>query len=185
MAVRHIPLAALIIAPMAAQRLSSMLPSHARISAVLQEQLSQTVVFVSSAVVCGVILLNLARVPEVSGVTLPRIAVATLARLPGTHNLYCEDFAWCSLALQQPNLRTFLDGRCDPFPARVWKDYLAVQRVTPAWDRVLSRWNVDSVLVEKNHSLAQAVALRGDWHLFYRDGRYELFLRQSIRTAER
>jgi hypothetical protein len=185
MAVRHIPLAALIIAPMAAQRLSSMLPSHARISAVLQEQLSQTLVFVSSAVVCGVILLNLARVPEVSGVTLPRIAVATLARLPGTHNLYCEDFAWCSLALQQPNLRTFLDGRCDPFPARVWKDYLAVQRVTPAWDRVLSRWNVDSVLVEKNHSLAQAVALRGDWHLFYRDGRYELFLRQSIRTAER
>lgn len=184
-AVRHLPLAALVIAPMAAQRLSSALPSHARINAIMQEQFSETLIFVSSALVCGVIVVNLIHVPQISGVTLPRRAVATLASLPGTHNLYCEDFAWCSLALEQHNLRTFLDGRCDPFPAKVWNDYLSVQRVSSTWPRVLSRWNVDSVLVDKNNSLAQAIALRRDWHLFYRDGRYEIFLHQGIRTAQR
>jgi hypothetical protein len=184
-AVRHIPLAALVIAPMAAQRISSALPSHARINAIMQEQFSETLVFVSSALVCGVIVLNLAHVPQISGVTLPRTAVATLANLPGSHNLYCEDFAWCSLALAQPNLRTFLDGRCDPFPAKVWNDYLTVQRVSPKWNTVLSRWNVDSVLVDKNNSLAQALALRPDWHLFYHDRRYEIFLHQNVRISAR
>lgn len=184
-AVRHIPLAAMMIAPMAAQRLSSLVPSHARINAVMQEHFSEAVIYVCSALVCGIIVLNLAHLPQISGVTLPKTAIASLANVPGTHNLYCEDFAWCSLALERQNVRTFIDGRCDPFPNRVWSDYLAVERVSPAWNRVLERWNVDSVLVDKNNSLAQAIALRRDWHLFYRDGRYEIFLRSTIRTAQR
>ncbi|HET6894922.1 MAG TPA: hypothetical protein VFH72_06010 [Candidatus Baltobacteraceae bacterium] len=184
-AVRHIPLAAMIVAPMAAQRISSVVPSHARVNAVLQEHFSEALIYVCSALVCGIIVLDLAHVPQISGVTLPKNAIVTLANVPGTHNLYCEDFAWCSLALEQDNLRTFIDGRCDPFPTRVWSDYLAVERVSPKWDRVLKRWNVDSVLVDKNNSLAQALALRRDWHLFYRDRRYEIFLRQDIATAQR
>lgn len=184
-AVRHIPLAAMIIAPMAAQRLSSVIPSHARINAVMQEHFSETLIYVCSGLVCGIIVLNLAHVRQISGVTLPKNAIVSLADLPGTHNLYCEDFAWCSLALEQPNLRTFIDGRCDPFPARVWRDYLRVERVSPAWARVLEHWKVDSVLVDKHNSLAQALALRRDWHLFYRDKRYEIFLRQNVRTAQR
>lgn len=185
LAVRHVPIAALIIAPMAAQRLATLIPAHSRINAILREQTSETLIFASTALVCAVIAVNLVKNPAVSGVTLPKSAVATLAALPGRHNLYCEDFAWCSLALQERNLRTFLDGRCDPFPPRVWKDYLAVQRVAPSWQKLLVRWNVDSVLVSRTTSLAQAIALRRDWHLFYRDGRYEIFLRQNEATAER
>jgi hypothetical protein len=158
---------------------------HARINTVLQEHFSEVLIYVCSAAVCGVIVLTLSHSPQTAGVTLPKNAIVSLADVPGVHNLYCEDFAWCSLALEQRNLRTFIDGRCDPFPARVWNDYLAVERVSPAWNRVLKRWDVDSVLVDKNDSLAQALALRRDWHLFYRDRRYELFLRQDIRTAQR
>lgn len=176
-AVRHIPLAAMIIAPMAAQRVSSLVPSHARINEVLQEHFSETLIYVCSAIVCGIIVLNLAHAPQIAGVSLPKKAIVSLADLPGTHNLYCEDFAWCSLALEQPNLRTFLDGRCDPFPARVWRDYLAVERVTPSWANVLKRWDVDAVLVDRQNSLAQAIAPRREWHLFYSDRHYEIFLR--------
>lgn len=185
MAVRHIPLAAMILAPMAAQRLSTAVPSHARINTVMQEHFSEVLIYVCSAVVCGVIVLDLAYSPQTAGVTLPKNAVIALADIPGTHNLYCEDFAWCSLALEQRNLRTFIDGRCDPFPKRVWSDYVAVERVSPKWDRVLTHWHVDSVLVDKNNSLAQALALGRDWHLFYHDRRYEIFLHQDVRTAER
>ena len=185
MAVRHVPLAALIVAPMAAQRLSSVLQPHVRINILLHEQLAETLIYACGAVACAVIALNLSHTPEIAGVTLPRSAVTTLAELPGTHNLYCEDFAWCSLALQERNLRTFLDGRCDPFPQHVWNDYLSVQRLRPNWDWLLTHWKVDSVLVSRRTSLAQAIALRRDWHLFYRDGQYEIFLRQNVRTAQR
>ncbi len=184
-AVRHIPLAAMIVAPMAAQRLSSVLPSHARINTIVQEHFSEALIYACSALVCGIIVLDLAHVPQISGVTLPKRAIVTLADVPGMHNLYCEDFAWCSLALEQRNLRTFIDGRCDPFPAQVWTDYLAVERASPEWDGVLRRWNVDSVLVDKNNSLAQALALRSDWHLFYHDRRFEIFRRDGVRTAAR
>lgn len=183
-AVRHIPLAAMIIAPMAAQRISSLVPSHARINAVLQEHFSEMLIYVSSALVCGLIVLDLAHVPQIAGVTLPQKAIVSLADLPGTHNLYCEDFAWCSLALEQRNLRTFIDGRCDPFPARVWTDYLAVERVTPKWNGVLRHWNVDSVLVDRNNSLAQALALRSDWRLFYQDRRFAIYLRRDMAVSE-
>jgi hypothetical protein len=185
LAIRHIPLAALIVAPMAAQRLSSAVPVHARVNTVLQEHFSEVLIFVCSAAVCGVIVLTLSHSPQTAGVTLPKTAIVSLAKVPGVHNLYCEDFAWCSVALEEPNLRTFIDGRCDPFPARVWSDYLTVGRVAPAWSGVLKRWDVDSVLVNKNDALSQALTLRRDWHLFYRDRRYELFLRQDVRTAER
>lgn len=184
-AVRHLPIAALVIAPMAAQRLSSAIPSHARINTILQEEFGQGLVFISSAFVCCFIVWHLSRVPEVSGVSLPRAAVAMLARVPGTHNLYCEDFGWCSVALEKPNLRTFVDGRCDAFPAKVWNDYVAVERVAPRWSRVLAHWNVDSVLVDRNNALAQAMALNRQWYLFYRDGRYEVFLRQHAGISRR
>jgi hypothetical protein len=179
------PIAAIVIAPMAAQRLSSVITSHSRINAVLEEPFSENVIFSATALAIVVIVVSLIHVPGITGVNLPKNAVATLARLPGTHNLYCEDFGWCSLALEKHNLRTFLDGRCDPFPAKVWRDYLAVERVNPQWSKVLDRYRADSVLVKKGNALAQALALRTDWHLFYSDRRYEVFLRDTIRTADR
>ncbi len=184
-AVRHLPLAALIIAPMAAQRLSTVLPSHMRINVVLHERFSEVLVFSATALAIVTIVVNLSRVPAVAAVNLPRTAVAALGRLPGMHNLYCEDFAWCSLALRYDNLRTFVDGRCDPFPKQVWNDYVAVQNLSPRWNGLLNRYGTDAVLVKSGRPLAQALALRLDWRLFYRDRRFEIFLHDGIRTASR
>src|SRR5579859_4692235 len=44
--------------------------------------------------------------------------------------------------------RTFIDGRCDPFPLSVWNDYLAVERVSPRWLHVLDRYGANAVLVK-------------------------------------
>jgi len=177
MAMRHLPLAALIIAPMAAQRLTSVCPSHARINAILHERVGQATLFTASAFAIVIIIVSLMRAPAISGVTLPRDAVATLAHTGGNYNLYCEDFAWCSLALQHPNLHTFVDGRCDPFPLQVWNDYLAVMHVTSGWPRVLDQYGADAVLVKDGRPLAQALALRTDWHVFYHDAKYEIYVR--------
>lgn len=185
MALRHIPIAAIVIAPMAAQRLTSLLPSSARINAIMRERFSEGLVFAATACSIAVIIVSLGRVPAIAGVTLPRDAIASLARVPGTHNLYCEDFAWCSLALNTRNIRTFVDGRCDPFPPRVWNDYLAVEELAPRWSQILDRYHVNAVLVKRQRPLAQALALRNGWHAFYRDRKYEIFLRSAPNAQQR
>ena len=184
LAVRHLPLAALMLAPMAAQRLSSIAP-HARVNVVLQERLTETILAVSTVLTSALIFLALLHAPAITGVVLPKAAVNALAREGGTYNLYCEDFGWCSLALQHKNIRTFLDGRCDPFPPRVWRDYLSIERLSGRWPLVLDRYGANAVLVKKGRPLAQALALRPGWRLFYNDGRYDVFLRDGIRTAQR
>jgi hypothetical protein len=181
MAVRHLPIAALTIAPMAAQRLSSVLGPYVRVNVILNEWMTRALIGVASVACSALIIISLLHVPSVSGVTLPKKAMADLAAVPGTHNLYCEDFAWCSLALMQPNLRTFVDGRCDPFPRSVWEDYVAVEHLHPNWSHVLDRYGVTAVMAKPGHPLAQAMALRAGWRSFYNDGRYEIFVRGGVR----
>ena len=66
---------------------------------------------------------------------MPYKELALLAAEPGAHNVFCADFAWCSHTLRYANEKTFLDGRADPFPPRVWTDYGAIAYVRPAWRR--------------------------------------------------
>lgn len=183
MALRHLPICAIVIAPMAAQRLTSVLGPYARVNAILRERIMQAVVFAGAAFACAATVLALLHVPAISGVSLPKSAIAAIAAVPGRQNLYCEDFAWCSLALNEPNLRTFVDGRCDAFPARVWADYVAVEDLRPAWDQLLNRYRVNAVLAKKGRPLAQALSLRPDWHAIYDRRGFEVFVRRSVTAA--
>lgn len=185
LAVRHLPLAAVVIAPMAAARLTSSVPAHARVNVVLQERFSEILVFASTAVAAVFIALSLTHAPAIAGVSLPQKAMTAVSRLPGERNLYCEDFAWCSLALEKRNVRTFIDGRCDPFPPRVWTAYLEVERLEPAWASVLQHYRVNTVLAKRGRPLAQALAMDRQWQLTYRDKKYVVFSRAVQKMAAR
>ncbi len=184
-AIRHMSLCAIVIAPMVAQRLSSAIPQHARLNVVLSERFSQGLIITSSVLAAILIIVTLNQAPAIARSSLPETAITRIAQSPGVHKLYCEDFAWCSLALPQKNVRVFLDGRCDPFPAAVWRAYLDVENVTPRWSAVLDKYSVDAVLTKPGRPLAQVLALRAGWRVFYRDARYVVFTRDGVRTAER
>lgn len=184
-AIRHMPLCALVIAPMVAQRLSNAIPQHARLNVVLSERVSEVLVIGSSAIAAFAIVLTLNQVPAIAHSSLPETAVSALAAAPGVHRLYCEDFAWCSMALPKNNLRVFLDGRCDPFPAGVWRAYLDVEKVTPRWAAVLDKYSVDAVLAKAGRPLAKVLTLRRGWRVFYRHAGYVVFVRDGVRTAQR
>ena len=183
MAVRHLPICALVIAPMAAQRLSSVVGPYARVNVILREWTTTAFIGFASVVCAFAIVSNLRHVPSVTGVTLPKAAIAKISSIHGMHNLYCEDFAWCSLALSEPNLRVFVDGRCDPFPNAVWDEYIAVEHLHPDWSAVLTKYGVDAILAKRGNPLAQALALRPQWHAVYDAHGFTLFYRSSVRTA--
>ncbi len=184
-AIRHMSLCALVIAPMVAQRLSNAIPQHARLNIVLGERFSEVLVIGSSAIAAFAIVLTLNQAPAIARSSLPEKAVLTLAATPGEHRLYCEDFAWCSLALPERNIRVFLDGRCDPFPAPIWKAYLDVRNVTPRWSSILDRFSVDAVLARAGRPLSQVIARRPGWRVFFRDADYIVFTRESRSTAQK
>jgi hypothetical protein len=81
------------------------------------------------------------------------------------------------LALAYPNLREFIDGRCDPFPLSVWHDYETIYGAKGAWREALNRHGVDAIVVSNKHALARALPRWHDWRLVYSDQSFRLFVR--------
>lgn len=182
-AVRNVPICAIVIAPAVGSRLSAFLPERARVNAIFSERPVRMLLYCGAFVAALLSGAVLARSPEFVRGNLPQTAVATLAAMPGVHRLYCEDFAWCSLALRYRNMREFIDGRCDPFPLAVWRDYLTVFKAKGRWRAVLDERGVDAVLVDRKRSLARALALWHGWRLAYADERFRLFVRSRSRST--
>lgn len=90
----------------------------------------------------------------------PQTEIEALERQPGEHRLFCVEFSWCALALGEPNMRVFLDGRADPYPYAVWQAFYTVAALQPGWQDALDRYRVNAVLVASDDAVANA--LRGD-----------------------
>ncbi|HET9095046.1 MAG TPA: hypothetical protein VFN37_00165 [Candidatus Baltobacteraceae bacterium] len=176
-AARNVPIASILIAPLAAQRLNSVLPARLEVGAMTRR--AEQIAFHALALAGSfAVVLLLAREPTFARSSVPLAAITAASTVPGTHHLYCEDFAWCSWALAHRNLRTFIDGRCDPFPASIWKQYLAVYEVKPRWNAILNGQRIDLVLAKRTRPLAQALRLTGRWREIYTDSTYALFIRR-------
>jgi hypothetical protein len=184
-AVRNVPVCAIVIAPAVAQRLTNVLPERLRINELFHERPIQIFLYCATFAAGIFSAALLAKSPEFQKGNLPQVAIAKLAALPGTHRLYCEDFAWCSLALAHPNVGEFIDGRCDPFPLGVWQDYVTVFHAKGQWRAILDRRNVNAILVDKKRALAKALPLWRGWRLVYADGDYRLFVRSQANDVAR
>jgi hypothetical protein len=105
-------------------------------------------------------------------------ALAALERVPGTQRVLCADFAWCGLLVGNPHARVFLDGRADPYPVKVWNDFIEIAKVGPAWRRQLDSYRVDAVVAGRDGALDQALVNDHDWRAAFADNRYRLWLRK-------
>jgi hypothetical protein len=115
---------------------------------------------------------------------LANAPLAALAKMPGDHDVFCADFAWCSLALGVPHERVFLDGRADPFPRPVWEDFIKILRLNHAWRSLLDSHGINTVVTQRYTPLDQAMALNPGWRLAYSDKDYTLYVRTApVRSA--
>ena len=159
-ATRNVPLAAIAFAPFAAVALSRLIPSLASLGA----RASRTAALVAPALAFTVLAAATATAAQRAHDTRPLRAITELARLPGAHRLLCEDFAWCGPALETGRIAVFLDGRADPFPLAVWREYDAVIHVRPQWRSILRRHDVNALLVARGERLDRAARTAG-WRI--------------------
>ncbi|HEY0393912.1 MAG TPA: hypothetical protein VGD01_05410 [Candidatus Elarobacter sp.] len=138
-------------------------------------------------VACGAALTALTwRGAPAAADTLPSAtARALLAEGRTAPRVFCEDFAWCSLFLGEP-VRFFMDGRCDPYPAPVWRDYRAVIDGNARWAAILDRERVDAVLVRRGGALDSLLAERGGtWRRAASDRVAGLYVRPALLAVAR
>lgn len=182
-ALRNSPICAVVLAPVVAQRLSAYLPQRLRINAIFSERPAIAMLYCATLSAAALSAFTLAHTPKFVTSTLPQTAIAQLAAVPGKHQLLCQDFAWCSSALAYPNLREFMDGRCDPFPLPVWSDFETVSKATRGWQAVLDRREVDAILAKNSSELGRALPHLRQWRRIYADKTYRLYVRRGRAIA--
>jgi hypothetical protein len=175
-AARNIPLFAIAAAPLAAVGLSQRFPQLGRLRASLQDL--QPVGLTAIGVVVVLAGVAMTRLQRQEPPRLPDAVIAGLAADRSQHRVFCENFSWCSLALQYPRLRVFLDGRCDAYPVRIWQAYGATLKQPNSSGRVLRDYGVDAVVAKRGGALADVLATSGAWTIASQDAAFVAFRRE-------
>ena len=183
-AVRNVPVFAIVVAPIALAALP-----RARDRAPARPVAVRGAAWTTLAAVacCGALItvLSWQRVPAAANALPLDTARTLLAQAHVPPRVFCEDFAWCSLFLNEP-ARFFMDGRCDPYPAPVWRDYREVIDGNRRWAAILDRERIDAVLVRRNGALDSLLAeRRGTWRRIASDRVSGLYVRPPLVASAR
>jgi hypothetical protein len=180
-AVRNVPLFTLAAAPIAIAALPRK-RGQCDTPTTLERAAAWTTVVTASAVAVAIGTLSWRGAPSPDQ-TLPIGPARTLlAEARTTPRVFCEDFAWCSIFLveRRPAL-VFMDGRCDPYPESVWRDYREVLDGHPRWAAILDAQRVNAVLVRRDGALDSLLAERSrEWYPIASDRIARLYVRPSL-----
>ena len=81
-----------------------------------------------------------------------------------------------------PSDKVFVDGRSDFYGSAFEEKYIDVLNVKYDWERILSGFGVDTILLPTNAPLAGALKESSRWHVVYDDG-VALIFRSTEKTA--
>jgi hypothetical protein len=179
-AVRNVPVFAFAVAPIAC----AAIPRASRSAAADGRERAVAWATCCAAALGAAVLVALPwRTASAQASPLPfGLARTLLARAHTPPRVFCEDFAWCSIFLLEPQpARFFMDGRCDPYPAAVWREYREVLDADPHWAAVLDSHRVDAVLVRRNGVLDMLLAERtSTWRSIASDAHVRLYVRSGL-----
>jgi hypothetical protein len=180
-AVRNVPVFALAVAPVALSALAAArAPRTQRLGAA---RLASWSTVAAVALVCVLIPVLVWRTAPAVQSGLPAgPARALLAQARTQPRVFCEDFAWCSLFLQAPGaVRFYMDGRCDPYPAPMWRDYREVMDGNRRWAAIIARERIDAILVRRDGALDSLLAERPrTWRRIASDRLARLYVKPAL-----
>ena len=90
-------------------------------------------------------------------------------------------YAWGGYELWRlyPDYRMFMDGRTHVYGADVLKDFLDVVAVSPRWQAVLDKWQVQTILALRRSPLTETLQAQGGWRLVFTEREAVVFVRES------
>jgi hypothetical protein len=90
-------------------------------------------------------------------------------------------YAWGGYELWRlyPEYRVFMDGRTHVYGPEVLKDFLDVVNVSPRWQAVLDKWQVQTILALRASPLTETLLARGGWRLVFAEREAVVFVRET------
>ena len=181
-AIRNVPIFVLAVAPIA----FSTLPERRTWIGVDRSSGFAGWSAVAAVTAAGLVLavLSWQRAPALADAIPYGPALISLHDRHAPPRIFCEDFAWCSLFLNT-SARVFIDGRSDPYPAEIWREYREVIDGRRDWAAVLDRRCIDTVLVRRDSALDSLLAEDASWRKSAGDRRARLYIRKNLTVCPR
>jgi hypothetical protein len=90
-------------------------------------------------------------------------------------------YAWGGYELWRlyPEYRMFMDGRTHVYGADVLKDFLDVVNVSPRWQAVLDKWQVQTILALRASPLTETLGAQGGWRRVFTEREAVVFVRET------
>ena len=109
---------------------------------------------------------------------MPVAAVNFLKRENIKGNMFNNDlFGGYIIYAASPQYKVFVDGRSDMYGSDRMKEYMKVALVQPGWKEVLSRYDINFVLYNANSPLSLLLSDNTNWRLVYADKTANIFVR--------
>jgi hypothetical protein len=201
--VRHVPLFAIVAAPILADALQAVLArmrriDWARVRTAVRERLpslAPALTAQGAPLVAGAVLLvtavsahwvGMAQVP-----TNPLRLDLDEGRYPTRTMTFIREnqlpprlfsvYAWGGYELWRlyPEYRMFMDGRTHVYGADVLKEFLDVVNVSPRWQAVLDKWQVQTILALRASPLTETLQAQGGWRLVFTEREAVVFVRET------
>jgi len=190
--VRHIPLFAIIIAPILVRRIDRMIEQSDGKFVVALGKRSRNLASIDGRLLghfWPLTALLLVCILAGTGIIrfgfdsarMPIAAVEFLQRQKINGNMYNpEQFGDYVIYTAWPQYKVFLDGRIDMYGAERMKEYMKVAMVQPGWKDVLAKYDINFVFYNANSPISVLLAQREDWRLVYTDSVANIFVRDSV-----
>lgn len=202
-AVRHVPLFAVVVAPPLAAALGAAMAEWrpvdwARIREAVRRRLPSLAPALTAPgmpVMAGAVLLltavsahwvGIVQVPtnplrlDLAESRYPERTMAFIRenRLP--HQLFSV-YAWGGYELWRlyPEYRMFMDGRTHVYGPDVLREFLDVVNVSPRWQVVLDKWQVQTILALRSSPLSETLLAQGGWRLVFTEREAAVFVRET------
>lgn len=183
--VRHIPIFALVAAPILAEQLQAILDEHGIRLADRDGSASPAKALLNGlvlATLCGFVFLwvrdVVQREPEAEA-AYPAQAVKFLAHsnLPGP---LFNDYNWGGYLIWKlyPGTKVFVDGRADLYGDAFLQNLASIYFVGNEWQSKFDAWGIRSVLLPPSAPLAEALRLRPGWKQVYADSQAVILTRK-------
>lgn len=198
--VRHVPLFAVVAAPVIASECAFWwaawakgLPPGAVVRALWDsgQEIGRTRRLGFWAVALGALalwlVLPVTPIGDFPASRFPAAAVSSnLARLTSPARVLTSD-QWADYLIYRfyPHQRVFFDGRSDFYGPALGANYQALLSAAPEWHGIMSRYDFDVALLPFDWPLGSVLEHDPDWELVYRDRLARLFVRRGLKETRR
>lgn len=170
--IRHIPLFAIVTAPILADQLGQLIiiPSSKEIGKKIITWVNLILLFAGVCII-GIWIGQLPKKQQAKEMEIyPQEAAAWLLENHPEGNLF-NSYSWGGYLIWKlyPDYLVYIDGRADIYGPEFMNQYATIALTQEGWESELQKTNARTVLVERESLLAQALVRSTEWTIQYQD----------------